>query len=315
VVTAQIGGGTHLVALDQATGATLWGPISLGGTANAVYDGGKIFVMSGSFNVPMLLQSYDLATGTLDWTTTLNGEAVFTAGPSALNGMIFASDASATLYAVNEGGGSIAWTQLVMNGDDSMPAVTETGVYVTYPCSTYAFQPLTGDSLFFNNTGCEGGGGATPIVANNVLYSPNSSGGSSNGTTFNATSGVILGTYTADVPPAVGTQMSFFLQSGALSGIALSNNTVAWTFTGDGSLVTSPILVNQTVFIGSATGNVYALNAATGQQLWSINAGGAIPPGAHWGAPMPLSALAAGDGLLVVPAGNTVVAYTLSTNP
>ena len=315
VVTAQVGGGTQLVALDHATGATLWGPISLGGTANAVYDGGKIFVMSGSFNVPMLLQSYDLATGNLDWTTTLNGEAGLSAGPSALNGMIFASDASATLYAVNEGAGSIAWTQLVMNGDDSMPAVTNTGVYVTYPCSTYAFEPLTGDSLFFNNTGCEGGGGATPVVANNVLYSPNSGGASNSGTTFNATSGVILGTYIADVPPAVGTQMSFFLQSGTLSGIALSNNTVAWTFSGDGSLVTSPILVNQTVFIGSTSGNVYALNAATGQQLWSINAGGAIPPGAHWGAPMPLSALAAGDGLLVVPAGNTVVAYTLSTDP
>jgi outer membrane protein assembly factor BamB len=43
---------------------------------------------------------------------------------------------------------------------------------------------------------------------------------------------------------------------------------------------------------------IYALNAATGQQLWSINAGGAIPAGARWGAPMPLSALAAGESEL-----------------
>jgi len=57
------------------------------------------------------------------------------------------------------------------------------------------------------------------------------------------------------------------------------------------------------------TGNVYALNAATGQQLWTVNAGGPLLP------PDSNSGLAAGDGLLIVPAGNQVVAYTLSTNP
>ena len=92
----------------------------------------------------------------------------------------------------------------------------------------------------------------------------------------------------------------------ALTG---SNNTVLWNFTGDGLLITSPIVVNQAVIIGSSSGNVYALNAATGQQLWTVNAGGALQPGNS------NSGLAAGDGLLIVPAGNQVVAYTLSTNP
>jgi hypothetical protein len=40
------------------------------------------------------------------------------------------------------------------------------------------------------------------------------------------------------------------------------------------------------------------------------NAGGAILVGYY-----PITGLAAGDGLLIVPAGNQVVAYTLSTNP
>ena len=31
--------------------------------------------------------------------------------------------------------------------------------------------------------------------------------------------------------------------------------------------------------------------------------------------PTPMSSLSAGDGLLVVPAGTKVIAYTLSTNP
>jgi outer membrane protein assembly factor BamB len=317
VVTVQVGNGTQLLALDQATGATVWGPIALAGRANAAYDGGKVFVVSGTFGTTALMQSFDLATGRSDWSATLVGQYAFSSGPTALNGFVYTGGAGSggTLYALNEGSGSIAWTQEVANGDDSTPAVTNEGVYVTYPCSTYAFQPSTGNSLFFNNSGCEGGGGATAVVANNVLYSPDGSGGSYSGTTFNALTGALLGSFVADVPPAFGTQMGFFLQSGTLTGITLSNNTIAWSFTGDGSLVTSPILINQTVIVGSSTGNVYAVNAATGQQVWTINAGGAIPAGAHWGASMPLSALAAGDGLLIVPAGNQVVAYTLSTNP
>ncbi|MBV8805876.1 MAG: PQQ-binding-like beta-propeller repeat protein, partial [Sinobacteraceae bacterium] len=76
-----------------------------------------------------------------------------------------------------------------------------------------------------------------------------------------------------------------------------------WSFAGDGGLVNSPVVVNNYVFVGSSSGKLYALNAASGavQQTWSL---GAAP-----------TALSAGDGLLVVPAGNTVNAFVLSTNP
>jgi outer membrane protein assembly factor BamB len=55
---------------------------------------------------------------------------------------------------------------------------------------------------------------------------------------------------------------------------------------------------------------VYAVSQATGQQLWTINAGAPFQPSSDTTA-----GLAAGDGLLIVPVGNQVVAYTLSTNP
>jgi len=41
-VTVQVGTGSQLIALDQSTGATVWGPIVLSGNSNAAYDGGKI---------------------------------------------------------------------------------------------------------------------------------------------------------------------------------------------------------------------------------------------------------------------------------
>lgn len=307
IVTAAVNNNTQLVALDQATGATVWGPIEITGSANTAYDGGKVFVLSATVGSQGTVQSYDIETGQLDWSVTLSG-GIFGAGLTALDGMIYTSTDNGLLFALSEATGSVIWSATVLNGGFGTPAVTSTGVYASYPCSTYDFQPLTGTQIFFTNTGCEGGGGATPVVANGLVYSPagNSNGG---GLVVDASSGTAVGSYTATGEPAFSATAGYFLQNGTLNALASSNNTVLWSFTGDGLLTTSPILVNQAVIIESSSGNVYALDAATGQQLWTVNAGGALQSGST------NSGLAAGDGLLIVPAGNQVVAFTLSTNP
>ena len=50
-----------------------------------------------------------------------------------------------------------------------------------------------------------------------------------------------------------------------------------WTFSGDGMLQSAPIVIDNAVVIGSGSGTVYALDAATGAILWSGSAGAAIP--------------------------------------
>ena len=199
-------------------------------------------------------------------------------------------------------------------GGDSTPAVTADGMYLTYPCTTIDYRPATGETIWSNNTGCSGGGGGTPVVANQLLYAPNGFG-TYNGSIFNAETGALAGSYVSDNPGAFTASTGYFLQSGTLRGVTLSNNTVIWSFAGDGTLVTSPIAVNQYVLVGSSSGNLYALDGATGSQVWQVTLGAGLPPGAGWGAGLPLSGLAAGDGLLVVPNGTKVTAYTLSTNP
>ena len=307
IVTAAVNSNTQLIALDQATGATVWGPLEITGYASTTYDGGKVFVLSATVGSQATVQSYDIETGKLDWTITLSG-GVIGAGLTAQNGLIYTSSDNGLLFALSEGTGSVVWNATVWNGGFGTPAVTSSGVYASYPCSTYDFQPLTGTQLFFTNTGCEGGGGATPVVANGLVYSPagNSNGG---GAVVDASSGTVVGSYTATGEPAFSATAGYFLQSGTLNALTSSNNTILWSFTGDGALTTSPSVVNQAVINESSSGNVYALDAATGQQLWTINAGGALQSGSS------NSVLAAGDGLLIVPAGNNVVAYTLSTNP
>ena len=81
-------------------------------------------------------------------------------------------------------------------------------------------------------------------------------------------------------------------------------------------MVTSPIVVNNFVFVGGSSGNLYALDATTGAQLWTKNLGAAIAgPATGGSATQGATGLAAGDGLLIIPAGNKVNAFVLSTNP
>lgn len=314
IVTVKLAGSTsEILALDQTTGTTVWGPIIISGDANATYENGRVFVLGSIIGNSPTLEAFDVNTGTVDWSTVLSGQYAFSAAPTAADGLVFVGGAGSggTVYAVDESTGAIIWTQAVMNGDNSAPAVTVDGMYVTYPCQTYDLRPATGEVIWNNSTGCEGGGGNTPVVANQLDYSPNNFP-SYSGDVFNAETGASAGSYVADSPPAFTQTMGYFLQSGTLRGILLSNNTVQWSFSGDGQLLGSPIAVNQYVFIGSQSGNLYAVDSTTGAQVWSVNLGAPIDASALM---MPFSGLAAGDGLLVVPAGTTVTAYTLSTNP
>ncbi len=153
IVTASVNNNTQLIALDQATGATIWGPIQLTGYSSTTYEGGKVFVLSASTGALGTVQSYDIESGARDWTVTLNADVE--GGLTALNGLIYTSGDNGLLFALSEATGSIVWSVPVINGGFGAPAVTSTGVYVSYPCSTYDFQPLTGAELFYSNTGCE----------------------------------------------------------------------------------------------------------------------------------------------------------------
>jgi outer membrane protein assembly factor BamB len=300
----------ELIALNQSSGATVWGPVEISGSSSSAYDNGMVFVV----NAGGLMQAFNATNGNLLWSATLPDQLDFSSGVTALNGYVYTGGAESggTVYALSETTGALIWTAEVENGDDSTPAVTADGVYVVYPCQAYDFNPASGASIWRNAGGCEGGGGGTPVVANGLLYQP---GPSYSGDTLNAETGAVVSSYVADNPPALGATTGYFLQSGTLRGLNLSSNTVLWSFAGDGHLVSNPLLVNNYVFIGSSSGNLYAVDGTSGAQLWQMSLGAAIPGGATFDSGIPLNGLSAGDGLLVVPAGDTVTAYLLSSDP
>jgi outer membrane protein assembly factor BamB len=316
VTVALATGNSALVALNQSTGALAWGPVMLGGSATAAYDSGTIFVLTATNGNGAVVQSFNAATGQTGWSTTINSQRIFDSGITAYDGYVFAvgSGSGGTVYALDQNSGAITWSRNVIGGDGADPVLTADSLYVAYPCWAYSIRPSTGEVIWSYTTGCGGGGGATPVYANGVVYAPIGAL-SYDGSTFNSTTGQLLGSYSADVPMAVDTSTGYFLKAATLTAVQLASGSTAWSFVGDGNLVTSPIVVNHYVFIGSSSGKVYALDSVSGSPLWQYDVGAAIPAGDDWNSKLPLSGLAAGDGLFVVPGGTKVTAFVLSSNP
>jgi outer membrane protein assembly factor BamB len=329
-VTAGDGttGVSTLYALDQGTGHTVWlqllsqPPPFVLPWANAAYDSGRVFAVGSAG----LMTAYDARTGALLWSTMLPFQYLFSAPPTAANGAVYTGGAGGggTVYAVNQTSGSVLATQSVQNGDASSPALSDSSMFVSYACNqAYGFAQTTLALLWHYSTGCEGGGGKTTVYDSGRVFTRDSFGN----LILDAASGNLLSSYgppnASILAPAVSGNTMWFLSGGTLSAHDISvpsSPSTLWSFTGDGQLVTAPIVLSTSsgtfVIEGSASGMLYALNAATGAQVWSTNLGAAIqPPDEQNVFAHPLTGLGAGQGLLVVPAGNTVSAFASNTAP
>jgi outer membrane protein assembly factor BamB len=298
-----------LYAFDVQTGAAVWGPTQVPSAIGATYDGGKIFVVSNAG----LLSEFDSATGTPGWSVQLPGQYAFSSPPTASNGTVYVGGAGSggTLYAVNETNGALFWTASVANGDNSSPTVGPAAVYVSYAClNTYSFDLTTGALNWLNPTGCEGGGGETAVYANGQLFARDDVSGND---IFNASTGTILGSFSSSTPPAVDATTAYYLSAGTLSAVDLASSAVRWSFAGDGQLTSAPLIVDDTVVIGSASGILYGVNEQSGHLTWQVNTGQAIPSGVEWfGTPY---GFAVAQGVLIVPAGSELLAYSIFGPP
>jgi outer membrane protein assembly factor BamB len=301
------GVGTALVALSAQTGATLWGPTAIAGTyhwSNAAYGDGRIYVV----NFDGIVTAYDAATGAYQWSNKLPVQYAFSSPPTADGGMVYVGGAGSggTLYALDGTTGAVAWSTSVQNGDDSAPTLSADAVFVSYACNqTYAFSRASGGLLWHNNGPCEGGGGKTTALFAGLLYTRDAS---DKNRVFDAVTGVASTTYaSARIPAFQGG--SAFLVSTSLTATSLATGAPTWTFAGDGKLVSAPLVVDGRVYVGSSTGTLFSVDAATGTMPWSDDVGSPIAAPDEQNVSQPLTGLGAGSGMLFVPAGSTLVAY------
>ncbi len=308
IIKNAVGQGTTLFGLNATNGATVWSS-ALGGDSwwsAACYENGRVFALNGSG----LLRALDGATGNLIWSVQFP-QSIWDAPPTAFQGVIYVSGAL-KVYAVNATTGAVLWTSSVVNGDTSSPAVTSEGVYVSYACpNVYKLDPATGSKIWQYSPGCSGGGGRTPALYNGRLYVRDFSD-----TIFDSQTGTIIGSFNAKNTPVFSGSRGFFLNGphsfgtfGTLQARDVNTNSVLWSFAGDGNLQSAVLAVNDYVYVGSSQGKLYAVNAATGQQVWVTTAGASIPYVDEHNVSQPLTSFAAAEGLLVVPTSTTLVAY------
>ena len=298
-----------LMALDAQTGATIWSANILGPNpfsfANASYDSGKVFVV----DFYGTMKAFDAATGALLWSLLLPNQSVFNSPPTAANGIVYTggSGNDATVYAVNEMNGALVWTMDVYGGDHSSPAVAGGKVFISYAGpQADAFNATTGHVLWNYGPCGEGGGGTTPVVHAGQVYVRDSfCTPEIYGVVLNANTGGYIQGFNSDLPPAFFGNVALFYQRGVL--VAVRNGFILWSFAGDGSLSTAPVVVNDTIYIGSSSGVLYGLDA-NGQQVWSTQVGAPIPSPDEID-PVITTGLGAGDDLLIVPTASTIVAY------
>ncbi|WP_371658065.1 PQQ-binding-like beta-propeller repeat protein [Streptomyces sp. NBC_00280] len=306
------GYGTILYAIDAATGQNAWAPVDLGGSywwSALAYGGGRLYAQ----NPDGVLIAFNPANGKVIWTVSLPGQYSFTSPPTFAGGVVYTggSGSGGTLYAVDAASGAVIWTQPVANGDNSSPAVTANGVYVSYACEqTYAFAPKTGTPIWHHDTDCSGGGGRTPVLADGGVWVRDDAGMVPS--VLNAADGKVRGTYEAtgwSPAPAFDGRQGYFVDDGVLQERHSRTLATRWRFEGDGQISTAPIVVNGYVYVGSRSGRLWALNGATGQSVWSTDVGASINEPDEHNVSEPLTGLGAGGGLVVVPATNLLVAY------
>jgi len=294
VNSSNAGGETY--ALDLATGTTMWSKFT-GAMQGPAYDHTRLFLA----NSRAVLSALSAQSGKSLWATKLPYQYYSTTAPMAYNGQVFtaATENGGDLYAVDEKTGTVEWYESVQGGDESIPAYGEDGIYVSYSCQYYKFNP--DGTLDWNDNMCGAGTGTTPVYYNKRLYVEDPSRGN---VIVSATTGESIGTFVANIgdPPAFwrlsdGKRLGFSLYNGYLYGWRVWNLANVWSFAGDNQLSTPPIVINGLVVEGSSSGNVYVLDASTGTQEWSANTGAAV------------TALGAGQGTLIVISGSIVTAF------
>ena len=299
--------GNLLYALDAKTGATVWGPVAIAGVyfgSGLTYDNGHVIVLMFDGGV----HAFDASTGAAQWTAQLPGYW-YEAAPNAYGGTVFISG-NAGLSALDEATGNILWTATSGGTTDwASPAVSSEGVFMQEGdgCNANAYDPVFGVSLWHSISQCNGSWGYTSVIKDGILFGR--VGASLN--LFDGTTGAFKVQVGSALAPAVTDTAILTVNAAALSSTRLSDLVQTWTYTAPSSLITAPVVVNGTVFVGAQDGDVYGVNASTGAQVWKGTPSPGVSADSENGGPMPPSGPAAGEDLLVFPAGNALAAWQL----
>lgn len=186
----------QLTAVDEHTGAPIWGPVDLvaDGIAGQAYDGEQVFTVDSTG----VVRSFDAATGAPGWTTTLSSSP---GPPTAYKGLLYVANAG-TLTALDEATGQVTWTATLGYGiGATSPAVTDDGVFVSAACGDLSAFDRTAGSVLWHHLSTCGAFAGQPMVFDGRVYLEESEP-EAQVDIFDVGSGGLLASLPCFIPPA-----------------------------------------------------------------------------------------------------------------
>ncbi len=277
-------------ALNARTGAIIWTTLTKGPMIfTGAYSDGMFFRGGTDENT---MYCFNATTGETIWTYTPPTNGYFVTGCAIGYGMVYEMNKDGFLYAMNEKTGDLMWKY--KGPDDTllwpgMPSIAEGKLYVTTG-ETAMYGGQTGISEFACLDAFTGQAiWKLPIEA----LAPRESVAIAYGHLY-----MIPGNVTTSVDSVSGNEYSRNNEVWSIgsSSIPVSNwpmwrsdpthtstaptgpstLSLTWNFSTQGSITSSPSVVDGVVYFGSQDKNVYAIGAWSGSLIWKYATGGVI---------------------------------------
>ena len=246
-----VGTKTNNVLWNSTVGGWVWSDV-------AVVDG---LVYVGCYDNKTY--ALDATNGNKVWEYETMGRIY--SSPAVENGVVYIGSFDFNVYALDATTGEKIWSFPTESFVESSPTFSDGVVYFgSFDNKTCAVNATTGNQIWSVETGHDLCVQSSPAVANGVVYIGSSYAGTLHGGVF------VLDT---------------------------TDGSLVWEYKTDALVFAAPIVMDDVVYVGSSymgpiptemsqetflvvftglRGHVYALNASTGNQIWSYETGGAM---------------------------------------
>ncbi len=230
---------------------------------------------------------YALDSTTLSEVWRLPTGATNYVAPALVNGVLYAAPAEGSVIAINASTGQQEWAKGTAMGF-STPVVVEGLVYVSgygFPTPSLVWcLDSTGKDVKTNSS--IGYSTSTPLVTNTAIYV-----GSSEPVAANTFDGHLVALDANDLhelwrvhtgqivvsSPVLGNGLIYIGSTdNNLYAIDPQTQAVRWTFPTGGVITSTPLIANGVVYFGSLDTSVYAVDATMGKQVWKYPTGKSI---------------------------------------
>lgn len=268
-------------AVNGTTGELAWTrQVNESVTAEPAVSDGTLYVGTLQSTVIAL----DASTGNIQWRRGVNGSILAT--PTATNGTIYVGTSRSRVIALDAVTGERRWRQSATGPIGTSLDFTETHVYAASRSRVSAFDRSTGEVAW--NVSVDGSILTAPAVADQTIYitSLDVQAGQSRVHAIDAANGD--GRWTRPINGTLSTVLKMTDEtvyaggggirtpSGSLSAFNRTRGDQRWRVELNESVNADPVVSNGTVYVGTAPGQVYAVEIASGDRQFASYVDGAV---------------------------------------